>query len=40
MGNLDIWYLAVLLALFLVVNIAFKKFPRNHEKLIKMITED
>ncbi len=39
MGSIDLWYLLVLLGLFVIVNYGYKKFPRNDEKLLKMLTD-
>ncbi len=40
MGKLDIIYLILLFGLFVLINLAYKKFPKNHDKLYKMLTED
>lgn len=40
MSNIDVWYLFLLLGLFLLVNFTYKKFPRNQEKLYKILTKD
>ncbi len=40
MGNLNFWYLLLLLGLFIVVNFTYKKFPKNNEKLYKILTKD
>lgn len=40
MGNIDLLYLTVLLVLFLIVNFTYRRFPRNNEKLLKMLTDD
>lgn len=40
MGNIDFWFLLVLLGLFFLVNFLYRKFPRNQEKLFKMLTKD
>lgn len=40
MENLDFWYLVVLFALFMLVNFAYKHFPKTEDKLYEILTED
>ncbi len=40
MSQVDIFYLIVLLGLLVTINFTYKKFPKNHDKLFKMLTED
>ena len=40
MGQLDIIYLVLLFGLFVLINLTYKKFPKNHDKLYKILTDD
>ncbi len=40
MNQIDIIYLVVLLGLLFTINFTYIKFPKNHDKLFKMLTED
>jgi hypothetical protein len=40
MGTVDFWYLLFLLGLFIVINFTYKKFPKNHDNLYKILTKD
>lgn len=40
MSQVDIIYLAVIFSVYLLINFAYKKFPKNHEKLYEMLTKE
>lgn len=40
MGQEEIIYLIIVLSILVIVNLSYKKFPRNHEKLFEMLIKD
>lgn len=40
MEHFNLTYLTILIVLFLLVNFTYKRFPRNNEKLLKMLTDE
>jgi hypothetical protein len=40
MSELEIIYSSVILGVLFITNLAYKKFPRNYEKLYDMLTEE
>lgn len=40
MGDINLVYLALLVGLFITINFVYKKFPKNHDRLYKLLTKD
>lgn len=40
MNDINFLYLALLVGLFITINFVYRKFPKNHDKLFKMLTEN
>ncbi len=40
MENIDFMYLLILFGFFVGINLIYKKFPKNNDRLFKLLTKD